>query len=65
MKKLASIFLGIMGLGFWAVVLPVYDLVFTEAWVKGGLMASVLLLALLLAGGLVLMLVAVYLWRRH
>lgn len=64
MNRLLSVFLALMGMGLLAMALPVYDLMLGNAWREGGLMASVLFLSLLLIGGLLLLIVAVYLWRR-
>ncbi|KMY68918.1 hypothetical protein AAU61_04930 [Desulfocarbo indianensis] len=64
MNKLLSVFLALMGMGLLAMSFPVYDLMLGNAWRQGGLMASVLFLALLLLGGLLLLIVAGYLWRK-
>ncbi len=65
MNKVLSIFLGLMGAGLIMMALPVYDMMISEAWVKGGLLAVALFLAILLIGGLVLLILAVHIWRRN
>jgi hypothetical protein len=63
-NKLLSVFLGLMGAGLIIMALPVYDMMVSRAWVQGGLLAVVLFLAILLVGGLVLLIVAVHVWKR-
>lgn len=63
MNKLLSVFLGLMGAGLIIMSFPVYDMMVSQAWVQGGLFAVVLFLAILLVGGLVLLIVAVHIWR--
>jgi hypothetical protein len=64
-NKLLSVFLGVMGAGLIAMGLPVHDMMVGQAWVQGGLLPIVLFLAVLLIGGLVLLVVAVHTWRRQ
>lgn len=65
MNKLLSVLLGVLGAGLLAMGVPVYDMLVSQAWVKGGLFPVVLFLAVLLAGGLILLVVAVHSWRKR
>lgn len=65
MNKVFSIILGVIGAVLLAIGLPVYDMIVGQAWIEGGLLSMVLFLTVLLTGGFVLLIFAVYVWRKQ